>query len=77
VQSISRRRSCVSWPKHPETRAWINRYQPEFRGKRRNRQPTAVTSYAADVWHSDQKALGLELQRLIKASNKLTGDKSE
>ncbi len=61
---------------NPETRAWINRYQPGV-SLEAQKPPSADSGhivYAADVWHSVKQHWVLELQRLIKARNKLTGD---
>jgi hypothetical protein len=61
---------------NPETRAWINRYQPGVSLDAQKPLPTNSTNlvYAADVWHSVKQHWVLELQRLIKARNKLTGE---
>ena len=62
--------------KNPETRAWIDRYQPGVSLEAQKPPPadSGHIVYAADVWHSVKQHWVLELQRLIKARNKLIGD---
>lgn len=61
---------------NPETRAWIDCYQPGVSLEAQKPPPadSGHIVYAADVWHSVKQHWVLELQRLIKARNKLIGD---
>ena len=63
----------------PETRDWINRYRPGVSLDAQKPLPPDSRNivYAADVWYSVKQHWVLELQRLIKARNKLVGVKSE
>ena len=64
---------------NPETRGWINRYQPGVSLDAQKPLPPDSRNivYAAEVWYSVKRHWVLELQRLIKARNKLAGAKPE
>jgi pimeloyl-ACP methyl ester carboxylesterase len=63
----------------PEIRNWINQYRPGVSAEaQRPLLPDGrKLVYAAEVWYSVKRHWVLELQRLIRARNKLVGAKPE